>query len=49
MNKFISYILEGNGSEARTVLMTRLNELVKQKLEQVRTQYKPIPETTPGA
>lgn len=36
MNKFITNILEGNGSEARTVLSNRLAELVEQKIQQVK-------------
>lgn len=36
MNRFITNILENNGSEARAVLSARLAEIVEQKLQQVK-------------
>lgn len=36
MNRFITSILEKNGSEARAVLSARLAEIVEQKLQQVK-------------
>lgn len=36
MNRFITNILDNNGSEARAVLSARLAEIVDQKLQQVK-------------
>lgn len=36
MNRFITNILDNNGSEARAVLSARLAEIVEQKLQQVK-------------
>lgn len=36
MNRFITNILENNGSKARAVLSARLAEIVEQKLQQVK-------------
>lgn len=36
MIRFITNILEGNGSEVRAVLSNRLDELVEQKIQQVK-------------
>ena len=36
MNRFITNILEKNGSEARTVLSGRIAEIVEQKIQQVK-------------
>lgn len=36
MNRFITNILDNNGSEARAVLSDRLAEIVEQKLQQVK-------------
>lgn len=36
MSNLVSYILEKNGSEARSVLTARLAEIVEQKLQQVK-------------